>query len=101
MKIKEEKKIGCKADKYRYLGIVLTEDWRNDTEIYKKIEIAKEVLTLLQYGFVKRYVWDLFIKRYVSKNKIYAFEMLIWKRMERIKCSNGGEVFNTTRPKRR
>jgi len=93
-----------RVDSYQYLGTSVTKDWRSTTEIKRRIAMAKEafgkgrnlfcspVLKLdLRKRLAKCYVWSTLLygseawtmgKREMSR--IEAFEMWVWRRMERI-----------------
>lgn len=89
--------------KYRYLGTLLTEDWRSETEVRMRIAMAKEAFTRkktlfcsslnleLRKRLVKCYVWSIFLYGCETwtlgkkeKGMIEAFEMWVWRKMEKI-----------------
>jgi len=86
---------------------VLTEDWRSDKEIKTRIAMAKESFNKkrrllcskmdlhLRKRLVISYVWSVLLYgsetwklRKQDKNRLEAFEMWVWRRMEKIKWTD-------------
>src|SRR6266576_1795586 len=81
---------------YRYLGTRLTCKWNSEAEIKARIGMAKEAFNrkkrILRKRLAKCFVWSVFLygsetwtMRKREKQRIEAFEMWVWRRMEKIK----------------
>ena len=97
-----------RVKRYRYLGSLITDDWRSILEIKGRIAMAKDAFNRkknllcstglnlqLRKRLVKCYVWSVLMygseawtmgKR--ERDRIEAFEMWVWRRMEKIRWVN-------------
>lgn len=93
-----------RVDKFKYLGVWLSEDWTSDREIKCRIEQARQaflkfrrVLTCpdfdlnLRLRFVKCYIWSVLLYgmegwtlRKTAINRLEAFEMWLYRRVLKV-----------------
>ena len=115
MRIGDDERINLKANgenieqvnEFRYLGVRLTGRWNSETEIKTRIGMAKEAFNrkrrilsgkldrTLRKRLAKCFVWSVLLygaeawtMRKRERDRLEAFEMWVWRRMEKIKWTD-------------